>query len=122
MLILAGDTIILWAASPVLVEEDTMCWSWLFSMWVHWVISCNVALRKSSCLLWCGREAARKLCASLRAVVGVVSPLNLANGPPIYSKDLASECKGVQFRIGDGPVPNVVYRCPLLVFHVIDEP
>ena len=121
MLILARDTIILWAGLPVPVEEDTMCWSWSFSRWVRW-ISCDVALRESSCLLWCGSEAARKLCVSLRAVVGVVSPLNLANGAPIYSKGLASECKGVQFRIGDGPVPNVVYRCPLPVFHIIEEP
>ena len=118
MLILAGDTI-LWAGSPVLVEEDTMCWSWSFSKCVCWV-SCNAVLRESSCLLWCGREAARKLCASLRAVIGVVSPFNLANGAPVYSKGLASECKGVQFRIGDGPVPNVVYRCPLPLLHVIE--
>ena len=73
-------------------------------------------------MLWCGHDAARKLCTSLRAVVGVVSSFNLANGAPIDSKGLAHEFKGVQFRIGDGPVLNVVYCCPLPVFHIIEEP
>ena len=82
MLILAGDTI--WARSPVFVEEDTMCWSWSFSGWIRWV-SCDAALREGSCMLWCGHDAARKLCTTLRAVVGVVSSFNLANGAPIDS-------------------------------------